>query len=248
MKNFARLAAAAALIGGLAFPAVPRAQADIGPRRPISTREVSNPEQLLAMRDETVDVTIDRKRATPLASVTARFHFEPLQETWRQTLIMRLGFPQLNADKPLMAFQVWQQVYRRNASPPTLTGDNRVSESQVVREPARKDDPSGLAASWWTWPLTFQGHYGAPSKDDVAVEVKYMQALTPAPNKTWRYTYVLRSGAPWRDPIGAATVRVRVDEGSIVSASPAGGKVEGSTVTWTMSSFEPTQDIVVVVR
>lgn len=230
---------AAAAVGALAAPFVPVARADIGPRRPITRREVSDPQSRLAMRDETVTVTIDKTR---VAHVEARFHFALVEPAYRQTLAMRLGFPELFEDAPLEGFAVRQSVYLREGQPDVLTPVRDIS----IEGP----DGTGVPekAKWKSWPLVFEGHEGAPTEEDVAAVVTYTQKLTRLPDRTWRYRYVLRSGAPWRDPIGAAEIRVTLAKGKVVSASPAGATVQGNVITWSLKNLEPTQDVVVIIR
>jgi hypothetical protein len=223
----------AAALGALLL--VP-ARADIGPRPPITTREVSDPQNHLAMRDETVNVTIDGHKA----QVKAFFHFASVQDVWRQSLAMRLGFPELLADRPLTRFVVKQRVYNRGGHP---TGWDAVTDIR----PQGAGPGSPLKARWKTWPLFFQGHNGAPSREDVDTEVSYQQELTPV-NGRWRYTYVLRSGAPWSGPIGRASVHVVVKNARVVASAPPGAKASAGTLTWTFENLEPAQDIVVTVK
>lgn len=239
MTRTLRLLLGAAVLGALTLPVSNGARADIGPRRPITRVEVNDPQNYLAMRDETVNVTIDANRT---ASVEARFHFAQVNPAWRQTLVMRLGFPQLIADAPLQGFKVKQAMTAADMQPANLD-----TVSDVTPQPAT-DASVPPHASWLTWPLVIPGSSGAPMKFDVHAVVSYTQRLTPRPNKTWRYTYVLRSGAPWTDPIGAADITVSVKSGKIVSALPKGGTINGTTVTWALKNLEPAEDVVVVVR
>lgn len=240
MNRTIRLLLGAAMLGALVLPASSGARADIGPRRPISRVEVKDPENYLTMRDETVSVTIDPSR---MAHVEARFHFALVSPAWRQTLAMRLGFPQLTADAPLSDFKVRQII-----TPPGVRPERLEPVSDITPQPPAADGSLPPRASWLTWPLVFAGHEGPPQPEDVHAVVTYTQKLTPQRDKTWRYTYVLRSGAPWKAPIGAAQVTVTVKSGKIVSALPKGATIKGGTVTWSLKNIEPAQDVVVIVR
>ena len=240
MTRMTRLLLGAATLAALALPTLPGARADVGPRRPVTRYEVSDPQNYLAMRDESVNVTIDGKHT---ATVEARFHFAQMQPAWRQTLVMRLGFPQLTTDAPLQDFKVKQALSAPNMRPSSLEAVDDIKPQASGAEPSV---PPG--ASWLTWPLVLPGSHGAPMKLDVHTVVSYAQKLTARPNKTWRYTYVLRSGAPWRESIGSAEVTVSVKSGKIVSALPKGGVITGNTVTWSLKDIEPTEDVVVTVR
>lgn len=240
MNRTTRLLLGAAVLGALVFPASPGARADIGPRRPITRVEVKDPQNYLAMRDESVNVTIDAKHT---ARVEARFHFEMVAPAWRQTLAMRLGFPQLTADAPLTDFTVRQAL-----TPPGVRPERLDAVSDITTQPPATDSSVPPDAAWLTWPLVFPGHEGPPMKQDVYAVVSYAQKLTQQRDKTWRYTYVMRSGAPWKETIGAADITVTVKSGKIVSALPKGATIKANTVTWSLKNIEPTEDVVVVTR
>lgn len=237
MNILARLSLIGLALTALWLPSIMPARGDIGPRPPIRTIEVKDPENYLVMKSETVDVTIDGH----VARVTATFHFEG-PDHYRETLAMRLGFPEMKADRPLKNFQVQQRIYVRNHPSSKWT-----SISNFEPQPAGTGPSKSLAASWKTWPVVLQGHEGAPTLEDVEVRVTYDQELTPVSGK-WRYTYVLRSGAPWKNPIGKAEIKVAVKKGALVSASPAGATTGATGLGWILQNFEPTQDVVVVVK
>lgn len=212
--------------------------ADIGPRPPLTEREVSNPQEYLVMKAEDVKVTLAGKAA----HVVATFHFEsiPLR---RALLKMRVGFPRLRADQPYRNFKVLQSV--------DGSGTFGKSDRQAV-ETDRDPNPlfsAGLDADWFAWPVRLRGSNGAPMACRVDAQVSYDQDLTPIKgSRNSRFTYVLRSGAPWKESIGKATITVTADKPRIVSATPVGGVRQGNGLTWSLAEFEPTQDVVVVVK
>ena len=212
--------------------------ADIGPRPPITEQEVSNPQEYLAMKAEDVKVTIAGKAA----HVVATFHFEsiPLR---RALLKMRVGFPRLRSDQPYRNFNVLQTV--------DGSGQFTASNRQAV-ESDKNPSPqfsAGLDAEWLAWLVRLHGSNGAPMACRVDAQVSYDQDLTPIKgSRNSRFTYVLRSGAPWKETIGKATITVSADKPRIVSATPQGGARQGNGMTWSLADFEPTQDVVVVVK
>lgn len=59
--------------------------------------------------------------------------------------------------------------------------------------------------------------------------------------------YILRSGAPWKGPIGSAVVKLTLGDGltsaHLREVSPAPASSEAGRVEWKFESFEPTKDI-----
>jgi hypothetical protein len=209
------------------------AWADVGPRPRIVPEEVNDSQNYLEMHDETVNVTIQGHRA----HVVADFHFVTAQSLRRRIIDLRMGFPELTSDAPLQNLKVLQGIGYVDQ----LAAMDRVSHLQP--QPIGTGLSQGLHARWMTWPVRLVGSSGAPIKLDVRNRVSYDQELTPEGAGKWRYTYVLRSGAPWVGPIGSAHIDVKVQGARVLSASP---KTVG--LHWSMSKFEPDQDIVVLVK
>ena len=237
----------AALIGltAICLTLAPWARADVGPRPPIQTQEVNDPEKYLTMRDETVKVEIVGHRA----HVVADFHFETPQPLWRKKMRMRLGFPELVADQALLNFKVLQASSFGDPDGQSSADWTKSLSTVGDIEPQEVGTglSNGLKARWKTWPLLLTGSNGAPMKIAVRTRVTYDQDLTPTGPGTWRFTYVLRSGAPWTGPIGAAAVTVDVPKGTILSSTPKGAATAHSA-NWSFKDFEPAEDVVVTIK
>lgn len=238
MNKLHRLVCSAAIACMAWGAAATVSRADVGPRPPMGHREVKDPENWLAMRDETVTVAIQGK----VAHVTARFRFETVQSAYRSVVAMRLGFPELVADPPLRNFTVKQSVYWHGGSADVLAPVDRLEA-----QPVGSGLSAGLKARWKTWALELPGSGGAPPRYDVDEEVRYDQDLAVSGGKR-RFTYVLRSGAPWKDPIGHARVQIDTGGAKVVSSIPAGAKRSGAVLVWELKSFEPTQDVTVLLK
>lgn len=117
----------------------------------------------------------------------------------------------------------------------------------------RSDPDRGLL---WR-PLSAVWDMEIPAGETVRLENSYTTAWSYHsidPTNVWWLDYVLRSGATWSGPIGAAVVSITVPEGiprpcmedtCIASwlPSPPSAEVSGRTVTWRFSDFEPNFDI-----
>jgi len=82
----------------------------------------------------------------------------------------------------------------------------------------------------------------------VEVVVKYTEVLKPRLGLA-QLTYVLRSGALWKDRIGSAVVTVKVRDGVVLGeATPPPKSAARDKLVWKFADFEPDKDISVVVR
>ncbi|MBI5833536.1 MAG: DUF4424 family protein [Armatimonadetes bacterium] len=71
--------------------------------------------------------------------------------------------------------------------------------------------------------------------------------LSAEDDRTRQLTYVLRSGASWRGPIGDGLLRVHCDtrQGWTYTSRPASRQVGESTLVWRFHDLEPSEDFVV---
>jgi hypothetical protein len=82
------------------------------------------------------------------------------------------------------------------------------------------------------------------------VRVTYALQL-PVRNDTADFTYILRTGASWRRPIGEETVRIKADGGLRIAPARARDlkptRQTGEELVWELKQFVPTEDIHVTV-
>lgn len=209
---------AAVLLFGLA-PAL----ADIGPK---PTTSGSTPAAMgedmpgieVEMTEETVDLLLTRAgEKEDRLEVRAEF----LMKNHGETATFETGFP-IGRFRNFEAF--------------SIEIDGKPVDFDVV---SRKQ---GRAREYWyAWQATYPGH--AVSRHVVKYAVKVARrSVSPS------YAgYVLRTGAPWKGPIGKATVTLRCGEGlsfdQFFRYKPnAGGRREADRVVWSFTNFEPTKD------
>ncbi len=116
-----------------------------------------------------------------------------------------------------------------------------VAGRQVLTHRIQGEDPYFSwrdPAPWASFDVTF------PPGADIPIRVEYNLEATGESPFIW-FSYVLSSGAGWKDTIGSADIIVRLpydpNDENILGASP-GGVNEGHTIRWHYDSLEPTTD------
>lgn len=212
----AMLALAVLAILGVAGPAA----ADSAPLVPEARGLVPLDGTAVRMVEEQVDIDVvasGEDRAPYKALVMASFWFETDRE---QSL--KVGFP-------------YSWFPDNSSGPQGLLRDFQVSVDGRAVEWSLAPVQGG---TWAVWQQTF-----APGRLSLH-QVRYTMLIEMTRWPRMELHYLLKTGAHWRGPIGAARVRVRfpwpVDAASVVSSLPV--EVAGATVTWTARDFEPDTD------
>ncbi len=115
----------------------------------------------------------------------------------------------------------------------------KVAGRQVPTHRIEGEDPNGWSSGdvpWASFDVTF------PPGQDVPIHVEYPLEGTGEYPFVW-FSYVLSSGAGWKDTIGSADIIVRLpydlNDENMLGASP-GGIIEGHTARWHYDNLEPT--------
>jgi hypothetical protein len=198
------------------------------------------PNSRVQMAGETVRIAVHENAAGVVADVEASFDMlNPGPDAQ-----MLVGFP--NA--------AWEVLFANNRdaafSPVTFQAIQNFRASSPLGQYApamRKVGGSGpfKDSSWFVWNMVYPG--GKPLR----VQVTYQQQLLsfnmyssdyPAPSSL-PVSYVLRTGALWDGPIGSAVITMSAtDGGGVIPVLPATQNADGQ-LTWSMTNFEPTEDI-----
>lgn len=126
--------------------------------------------------------------------------------------------------------------------------DDPFHHEEVAKDPGRAD--RWVFAGWMLWDMEFA------EGQERTVEVEYWVPYRPPYRPTLlgdrTFTYVLRTGAPWKGPIGRAVIDVRLADGMthghLGPAKPDGAVRTAEGLRWTLGNLEPTEDVTIPVR
>lgn len=221
------------LVVMLAFPSA--ARADIAPpaQPPGSNPQPGDEATQVRMLAETV--LIDIQAGAPAGSlgqarVTADFTMRNLSQA---TESMAVRFP-------IGASDGWSSI-NEIKDLQVKVDDKAVSTRRITGE-----DPNGGSepVAWSEFDVVF------PPGQEVHVQVKYTLEASGEYPFVW-FTYILASGAGWKDSIGSADLIVRLpypandqnvlpgDEQGTIGTTP-GGSISGNEVRWHFEDLEPT--------
>lgn len=100
---------------------------------------------------------------------------------------------------------------------------------------------------WALWSMDFRR--GRP----VRLTVRYRQLFVlESPDSPLELSYVLKTGAAWKGPIGRARIVVELPVAlvgeDVMEARPGGHRIEGGKLVWDLERFEPEEDVMVRLR
>jgi hypothetical protein len=115
----------------------------------------------------------------------------------------------------------------------------RGKKIKATKKKASKTD------GFWQWPMKL----AAGEKVELVVSYK-----TPLYNDRYGvpaagmgvFTYRLTTGARWAGPIGKLDITVNTLHDALIYISPAGYKREPTTITWSFTDYEPTEEIAIM--
>ncbi len=173
------------------------------------------------MVEETLTIDMDRKSAAVKAAVT-------LHDTGGATSLV-VGFPCARGPEA-------GQIDVPCKVPLTVTVDGK--RVRAIPKAVGK-------ASHWTWPMKFK------ADQTVTVVVEYRAPLinpryeVPAAGMGL-FTYRLTTGARWAGPIKKLAITVNHMHEALLFVSPAGYKREPGRLTWNLTDYEPTEEVIVM--
>lgn len=114
----------------------------------------------------------------------------------------------------------------------------RVTTTRVTTPAPRGDDDPPIV--WAGFDVTF------PADEQVEIEVRYSQRATGYHPQSV-FTYILETGAGWKDAIGSGELIVRVPytashENFLLQHSSAGMRFVGADARWSFEELEPTRE------
>lgn len=228
------------LLTVLALP-VP-AWADVAPPLPPNGSNIEPGSETTSVRmmagTVTIEVASQSKYQTGSAAVTAVFHMRNLSQTEER---MDVRFPLYATEAfesrgggllifpPLENFSV--QV--NGTQPAVYNTYERFFNPQV--------DGFQEVPTWANFPVVFS------TEKDVEIRVRYIQrgfgGYDHGSVNYVKYTYLLFTGAGWKDTIGSADITVRLpveaNEITVYERDPASGLFDGKEIRWHFENFEP---------
>ena len=101
------------------------------------------------------------------------------------------------------------------------------------------------AGAHWEWPMQFA------AAEQVELVVAYKAPLVnerydPPAQGMGIFTYRLTTGARWANKIGKLDITVNHMHEALWFVSPAGYKREPGRLTWTLTDYEPTEEVIVM--
>jgi len=134
----------------------------------------------------------------------------------------------------------------------------------VRRVPVKPSTDSGGIYAWWMKDVIFEAGETKTVRNTYEISLSTQIAMIPNPAGGWllgnvvSFSYILRTGAPWKGPIGEATVTVdlgpvnyrdiiglgtppRVSEDRAHRIRPASVQRIGRKLRWHFRNFEPTE-------
>jgi hypothetical protein len=165
------------------------------------------------------------------AKVTA--HFTMLNQGQADEM-MQVRFPLTN---PRGWGDGWGEYPEIETIQVWVNGKSTSTREVTTPSPRGEDDPPIL---WAGFDVTF------PAGEQVEIEVRYSQRATGYHPQSV-FTYILETGAGWKDAIGSAEFIVRVPytashENVLVEHSSGGFRFVGSDARWSFEELEPTQE------
>lgn len=243
-----RIVSALLVLSALFWIARP-AEADIAPPAPPNGAGIEPGSEVTNVRmvDEVVliEVSANSLSETGSAAVTATFKMHNLGEKEER---MDVRFPLYSAGyfdygrsahnyyfPPLENFTAWvngkqAQVYN------TYSTLEKNEKGTLVPE---------TFPDWANFPVIF------PPGQDVIISVKYMQTGYGGIGHFYidnyvKYSYLLLTGASWRDTIGSADITIRLpmpaNDMTVVLYEPHSVEISGNDINWHFNDFEPDQE------
>jgi hypothetical protein len=207
--------------------------ADIGPKPTTSGRNLTPGGDLagleVEMAAEEVELVLRRgkKKNHDKLDVVARFWMKNRGET----ATFETGFP-------IGAYENFENF--------SITVDGRKVDFDLVnRSPSRQRRLLGRGRAndyWYVWTATY------PGRTTSRHVVRYTVDIAGRPRSYSRFAgYTLSTGAPWKNPIGRATVTLRCTDGwsldHLVTVKPKqGGVRHADRIVWTFTNLEPTKE------
>jgi len=130
----------------------------------------------------------------------------------------------------------------------SVDGAQVKTERKNARAHDDREDLYGRIRGWLCWPMEFEPGQERRVAVRYVVKAADFNRLPRSPLRTREIYYILRTGAPWRGPIGTATIRLTFDGVTAehvkrVSPEPTTRAADGWT--WELRDFEPKTDLVI---
>ena len=173
------------------------------------------------------------------------------------TATVRMGYPVGILETELKDFAVLvdkKPVANVQTQEGSATPSPRGRGGRGRRTPGVAAEAYRFAGPYKEWKV-FDIPFGADQKRTVRVtySVEPARVTDSEHGPLCAYSYTLRTGATWKGKIAKATIRVKLDGVApqrLVRVLPSGCQRTngGSTLTWTMKDFKPTEDIQITYR
>jgi tetratricopeptide (TPR) repeat protein len=212
------------------FPVIP-ARADVAPpeQSPGANPEPGSETTQVRMVDEVVIIDVSAEEPAR-AHITASFTMRNLGS---QAESMSARFPLGLAGSVDNIVEIQNFGVRVNDKP--------VSFQRVMQEIEIYGQK--VQMPWATFPVTF------PAAENVLIKVSYdVYGTAWGYDNFVHFSYILETGAGWKDTIGSATIILRLpyeaSEQNVLNlhANPAMSGISGREVTWTFKNLEPTSE------
>lgn len=195
----------------------------------------------VAMAAETVTITLHGDFAEVHAVFT-------MKNTTDKEETLEVGFP--SAAQP-EGYEYSSKGIKVNAwgAPAIYAFKAKIDGQDVDAEPkdARHEKKVGIVG-WLCWSMTFAA--GQTRTVDVSYKIasKDDNYTDPSALQNRQITYILKTGAGWKDAIGSATLVLQFDgltAANLGKVSPEPTSKTDKAWTWEMKNFEPDADVLV---
>lgn len=217
--------------------------ADIAPD-PVNRRgEALSPKTDTKIQMEAETVTIDlRENAADVHAVFTLKNTADAEET------LEVGFPSAAQPEGYEYSSNGIKVGKWGA-PSIYAFTAKVDGESVQSQPkdARHDKGVGIVG-WLCWSMTFKPNQTRKVEVSYTIASADENYTIPSPLQNRQITYILKTGAGWKDVIGSATVIINTNGMTLDKISPEPTTKTDKAWTWEMKNFEPDADVLIQYR
>jgi hypothetical protein len=222
-----------AAVPDIAPDPVPRAGETLAPRKATAVE----------MSAETVRITLQEDSARIEANFT-------LLNTSAEKEELEAGFPTAAQPKNF----TWNSKDGMNVTewgPSTIRDFSAKVDGQDVKAGPKQGTSRDSHKGWLCWPMTFDGNQKRSVDVRYSVNTRDDNYSEPSSLLNRQATYILKTGAGWKNNIGEALIILEMEGLSaenIVRAAPEPAQKEKSSWTWRLKDFKPAADILIQYR